>query len=410
MERKWLATFLISTAVFVFVIGVFLWTEGYFSCLSLQQLWPGSLPIAEKLSGPSPAAPSPAQDTTPPSLSMGEDASTSPVLSAPSSPVIPSTRPESPSPEEILVREISVSLDLEQYDEALKKASSYLSLYPEGQYTTLVLTSVATVFYHKRQFSEALSWCHKAISRGVSSDQELRLASLVGFILKDMEKYDPPLLAWMEQVLLRHPEENTSTLTVGIAYQYLYNHAPQIALSYLQDARGELATLGRARAYIAMNNYPAAIQEYENFFAFYPESTRKNGVRTAFLRQTLSYASQNESQNPSLALKYYEKLKRFPEALEAEEGILRALRLLRQQKRYAEAITIATEGLSNPVRDRDPEILFEMAGCFYEMGQKEKAKQTYEKLVSTAPSHPLASQAREWVDLITKEMATPSLP
>ncbi|MFN3660267.1 MAG: tetratricopeptide repeat protein, partial [Brevinematales bacterium] len=202
---------------------------------------------------------------------------------------------------------------------------------------------------------------------------------------------------------LRHSQENISALVVGIAYQYLYKNDPKTALAYLQEAKGELAVIGRARAYIALQNYPAAIQEYENFFAFYPESSRQPGVKTAFLRQTLYYASQNEAQNPSLALFYYEKLARFPDSREAEEGFLAALRLFRKTKDYSEAFRVAKKGLSNIQKGRDPEILFEMAGCYYESGQKEEARKTYEEFLSRYISHPLSAQAKGWLELLSKE-------
>ncbi len=208
----------------------------------------------------------------------------------------------------------------------------------------------------------------------------------------------------MEQVYLRHPQE-VSELVVGIAYQYLYKNDPRTALRYLQEAQGELAIIGRARAYIALGNYPGAIQEYENFFAFYPASSRKEGVKIAFLRQTLYYAQSIASENPGVALKYYERLFRFADAHEAEEAYLQSVRLLRQTKKYQQALSLSAQGLSNPNPSRDPEILLERAGILYEVTQKQDALTTYQQFLSRYARHPRAQEAQDWINLITKELS-----
>lgn len=396
MERKWLITFLVSTGVFVLVIVIFLWSEGYIKFFSGERMPQGVL----SLFSPSEFLERSENASSLAEVSSGQDQETTQSMSLEreSEKVAANV-----SQEESLAREIVTSLEMGQYEEVFQKASRYLSLYPEGTYRQLVRQSVATAFYYQKNLSEALLWCKKAVSEEVPPSYEVGLASLVGFVLKDMEKFDPAFLSWMEQVYLRHSEENISALVVGIAYQYLYKNDPKTALAYLQEAKGELALIGRARAYIALQNYPAAIQEYENFFAFYPGSSRQEGVKTAFLRQTLYYAKQNERQNPSLALSYYEKLARFPDSREAEEGFLEALRLLRQGKNYQEAFRVAKKGLSNIRKERDPEILFEMAGCYYENGQKEEARQTYEEFLSRYINHPLSSQAKGWLELLSKE-------
>ncbi|MCX7882445.1 MAG: tetratricopeptide repeat protein [Brevinematales bacterium] len=393
MERKWLTTFLVSMGIFAVVVIFFLWSEGYFK-IFLERGVSSHAPLSSSEQGE--------EGTSLAGVSRGQDKETLEGIEL--TPLKETSSPASSSPsEEMMIRDINVSLELGQYEKVFQTASSYLSLYPQGKYRIPVMQSVAMALYEQRNFLEALTWCRKALNENIPREYELGLASVVGFVLKDAEKFDPALLSWMEQVYLRHSTENVSALVVGIAYQYLYKNDPTTALAYLQEAKGELALIGRARAYIVLNNYPAAIQEYENFFAFYPESHRKNGILTAFLRQTLYYAKLNENHNPTLALSYYEKLTRFPDTREAEEAILASLRLLRQQKRYKECLAVAKRGLSNSRKDRDPEILFEMAGCYYESGNKEEARRMYEGVVTRYGNHVLASQAKAWLELLSKE-------
>ncbi|MFN4216026.1 MAG: tetratricopeptide repeat protein [Brevinematales bacterium] len=395
MEKKWLTTFLIAGAIFILVIGAFLWSEGYMRFFLGERTPAGVLSLfSHPFLGGSESTMALSD------VSSGQDQETIRSMDVEKGGAIATTNA---SLEEALIREIMSALEIGQYEEVFQKASHYLGFYPQGNFRQLVMQSVATAFYYQKNFSEAFLWCKKAIGEQMSFSDEVGLASLVGFVLKDMERFDPAFLSWMEQVYLRHSQENISALVVGIAYQYLYKNDPKTALAYLQEAKGELALIGRARAYVALQNYPAAIQEYENFFAFYPESSRQVGVKTAFLRQTLYYARQNEVQNPSLALSYYEKLARFPDSGEAEEGFLASLRLFRQMKNYPEAFRVAKKGLSNMRKDRDPEILFEMAGCYYENGQKEEARKTYEEFLSRYNNHPFSSQARGWLELLSKE-------
>lgn len=399
MEKKWLTTFLVSVGIFVVVIGIFLWLEGYFKNFSWEDTFLGK----RFSSFDAQASSEVGSERALVSASKGGDSETSESIA------FQATKTKelsvSSSSEETLIQEITTLLEVGQDEEVLQRASSYLAHYPQGKYRLPVIQSIATIFYRRKNFSEALNWCRKALTEDIPREYELALASLVGFILKDAEKIDPALLSWMEQVYLRHTAENISGLVVGIAYQYLYKNDPKTALAYLQEAKGELAIIGRARAYLAMQNYPSAIQEYENFFSFYPESNRKDGVKIAFLRQTLYYARINETKNPYISLVYYEKLFRFPESLEAEEGFLGSVRLLRREKRYKEAFSLAKKGLENSQKGRDPDILFEMAACYYESGQKEIALRTYEEFVQRYPNHRLSSQAKEWLELISKEIS-----
>lgn len=407
MERKWLTTFLVAGGIFILIIGIFLWSEGYFRVFSLERM--GGFPIrslffSEK-SEPEVRREEISNNTVLfSSLSHGQDTETSSSIS--SLPTI--NTPPLRDTEETLFRSIKTAFSLKQYDTTLSLATSYLSQYSKGTYYFPVIHLVASVFYHQRNFEDALLWCRKAIAESIPTTYEVSFASLTGFILKDSEKTDPALLSWMEQIYLRHPQENTSALVVGIAYQYLYRNDPKTALAYLQESRGELALLGKGRAYISMQNYPAAIQEYENFFSFYPESPRKEGVKQAFLRQTLYYARTQAKANPTTAITSYEKLWRFPESQEAEEGRLEMVSLLRNMKMFDKALQSAKTGLLNANKSRDPHFLFHMAGISYDMNQKNESLALYEQFLLNYPSHPLAEQAKEWKTLIEKELALQS--
>ena len=393
MEKRWWATFALAGGIFAFIVIIFLWSEGYFSSNFMQRI--GVPPILSfSHTNETPAfSETPATDAIP-------LATNSPVT-------ITTTNTPLNSSEYDMIRRIQTEIELKQYDTALQKAAEYLASFTNGSYLSVAMYLVGFISYQKKDYETALSWCRKSIAQGIPFSYEVALASLVGFILKDSETVDPALLNWMEQIRLHHPDEDLSACALGIAYQYIYRNEAKTALLYLQEAKGELALIGRARAYILQQNYPAAIQEYENFFSLYPQSTRKNMVMNAFLKQTLGYSQWLSKSNPRLALSFYEKLLRFPNSDEAEQGIVEMVKLLREMKAYSPALNYVEKGLSNQNTKQNAVLLFEKAGILYEMGDKERSLQTYEEFLTTYPSHPLASQALQWKELLTKELTLP---
>ncbi|URA10908.1 hypothetical protein [Thermospira aquatica] len=401
MERKWIATFALSISIFAVIVAFFLWSEGYFRFLSSEGV--GLSPISSLFSR-SVSKSSSGEVEALVEVSSGQEENAS--FFEMQTNVMDITH-EARYPQEVevnLFREIQTAYDLQQYDRVFEKATSYLSSYPEGGYRFPILHLVSATLYKQRRLQEALQWCRQAIAEGIPAEYERVFASLVGYILKDSEVFDPALLGWMEQVYLRHPQD-VSELVIGIAYQYLYKDEPKTALRYLQEAQGELAIIGRARAYLALANYPAVIQEYENFFAFYPASPRKEGVKLAFLRQTFYYAQRIASESPGVALEYYAKLFRFVDSNEAEEAFLQSVRLLHQMKKYDKALALSSQGLSNRNLSKDPDILLEKANILYEINQKHDALSTYQDFLMRYPSHLRAQEAKDWMTLISKELS-----
>ncbi|MFN3660590.1 MAG: hypothetical protein ACK4TN_05075, partial [Brevinematales bacterium] len=195
MEKKWLATFFIAGGIFIVVIGAFLWSEGYIRFFGGERTPAGVLSLfSHPFVGGSESTKALSD------VSSGQDQETIRSMDVEKRAEIPITND---SLEEALAREIMSALEMGQYEEVFQKASHYLGFYPQGHFRQLVMQSVAAAFYYQKNFSEALLWCKRAVSEKMSFAEEVGLASLVGFVLKDMERFDPAFLSWMEQVYLR---------------------------------------------------------------------------------------------------------------------------------------------------------------------------------------------------------------
>ena len=228
---------------------------------------------------------------------------------------------------------------------------------------------------------------------------------VLGKILREVEKYDPVTVDYLENAYLKADAGKKTELAAFLGYAYLYKGDFQTSIKFFKNSVGEDAILGPAAVYIAQGIYSDAIQEYENYFSYYAHGKNQAEVVEKFHKQAYYYATVlKDSKMLDRALTYFYKVvNTFPGNSYADKALYEIADIYYKTKNQPNAIYIIDKILDNSNPECDPAAMFLKGQIWYELDRKTDAFKVFQDLSDHYPETAYGKRAGEWLDVIAKE-------
>jgi tetratricopeptide (TPR) repeat protein len=307
--------------------------------------------------------------------------------------------------EEKNLRRISISYEVSDYNKVLELGSDFLFNYPQSKNKNKILIKMAESFLQKKDFDRTRKYLREIFdSKEIDALDYSDAAIVLGKVARETEAYDTAAVNYLESAFIKANEAKRSEIANYLGYLYLYGKDYQGALKYFSQGSGELSIIGQSRVYIEKGDYPGAIREYLNFFNAYPKGVYFEAVKSAFLKQSLYYAEKlEEAKSYSEALNYLSNVVfLFPRDPSSEKACIEIVDIYNTKKEYAHALSYLNRAMVNSSSQN--ELVFYKKGLvLYEMNQKKKALEVFQKLKEQFPDRSYSKKSDEWIELISKE-------
>ena len=147
---------------------------------------------------------------------------------------------------------------------------------------------------------------------------------------------DAYLMVKLQNNLNTSDKSVASTINMQYGYQLLFSKRYGEALSYFLRSDGELALLGRARAYFEMGEFDRAFEIYKDFLVYYKNSAYYSEVMRTYLIQVPARAHRYfVDKNYSKARMYYNNIAMlFPTTEHGEEALFRIAQSYYTEQNY----------------------------------------------------------------------------
>ena len=218
--------------------------------------------------------------------------------------------------------------ELENYNEAINNLNEYLSIDSRSKPVSNVAESyfiVADSLKKMKNYNLAKNRLSEIID-GVGFEA-YQLDAIIAYadIARLQNSADQYIIAKLQNNLKPADKSLASTINMQYGYQLFFEKKYGEALSYFLRSDGELAVLGRARVYFAMNEYDRAFEIYEDFLKYYNTSIYYNEVSRTYLIQVPAIAHRMYVQkNYVKARMYYNKIATlFPRTKYQEEALFK---------------------------------------------------------------------------------------
>lgn len=174
-----------------------------------------------------------------------------------------------------------------------------------------------------------------------------------------------------------------------------------------ENMNSELAVLGRAKTYLKMGNTPKAIEIYEDFMKFNPQSSVIRTVQNNYLELVYNYAFNLYTAKDNMAsVGYFRRIiAHFPENAKVENSWYWIGECYYDIKDYPNAVDAFNKVLENRKSlNKDPDALLKLGYCYFEQGDYYKALKQFDSLVDNYPDSKLVGKAQKWREQTMREI------
>ena len=210
---------------------------------------------------------------------------------------------------------------------------------------------------------------------------------------------DAYLMVKLQNNLNTSDKAVASTINMQYGYQLLFLKRYGEALSYFLRADGELALLGRARAYFEMGEFDRAFEIYKDFLVYYKNSAYYSEVMRTYLIQVPARAHRYFiDKNYSKARLYYTNIASlFPTTEHGEEALFRIAQSYYIEKNYNKAVEYYTKVRQNNVSLLDAEALLYIGLSYFKVNRYSDSYKVLDQFISDYPSNANVPRAKEYL-------------
>lgn len=305
--------------------------------------------------------------------------------------------------------------DIAQFEEAVNDFTEYLAIeMPNGktkpkQNLFEAQFLIASSLQKLKKSSIAKERLILIINNPEFSEYATKAILEYGNIIRIDNDVDYYLVGQLEKYLKMPNDPITqSAMNMLYGYQLLFMKKYGEALSYFLRSDGELATLGRARVYFAMNEYNRAFEVYEDFIKYYPSSEYFTEVVRTYLIQVPAYAHKlNLEKDYAKARYYYEKIATlFPRRDVSEDALFNIAKIYYEQKNYTKTIEYCNRVRINNVGTLDAEALLYIGISYFKMDRYKESYKALNSFITEYAANPNVPQAKEYLKALQEIMLT----
>lgn len=306
-----------------------------------------------------------------------------------------------------MYQKILIASDLSDFDKTLEHISDFLVEYPDSAYRNKVMVQAAVTLYRKKDYSAAREYAIRVLgSENLPHEEFVDAVLVLGWILRDTGKFDSITLDYLENAYLKVRDVKRQDVAVELGFAYLYKKDYENALSRFNEGTDEWALTGQYMVYLAQDNYPLAIDRFEEFFRRFPASERFAEVKQEFLKHTYYYAGTLQTRKRyEEALQYYLKIvNQFRDTNFYDAALFQIGEIYYLNRKYSAAEEFYNRVTANTIFYSDDAALFRLGELAYEQDKKARALSTFQKIIKDYPASGYLDQSREWARLISKEL------
>ena len=292
--------------------------------------------------------------------------------------------------------------ELENYNEAINNLNEYLSIYSRSKPVSNVAESyfiVADSLKKMKNYNLAKNRLSEIID-GVGFEA-YQLDAIIAYadIARLQNSADQYIITKLQNNLKPSDKSLASTINMQYGYQLFFEKKYGEALSYFLRSEGELAVLGRARVYFAMNEYDRAFEIYEDFLKYYHTSIYYNEVSRTYLIQVPAIAHRMYvEKNYVKARMYYNKIASlFPRTKYQEEALFKIGESYYNEKNYNSAVDYFNRVRLNNVYTLDAEALLYIGLSYFKVGRYSDSYKALDTFVNTYPDNPNVLRAKDYM-------------
>ncbi len=309
--------------------------------------------------------------------------------------------------DEKMYQKIKISSELSDYQKTLDSISDFLVEYPQSPLKNKVMIQAAVTLYHKKDYNAARDYATKVLGENTLQNEDfVDAVQVLGWILRDTGKFDSITLDYLENAYLKVKDIKRQEVAVNLGYAYYFKKDMDDALLKFNEGTDEWALTGLALVYLAQEDYPQAIERYEEFFRRYPSSQRFTDVKQEFLKQTYYYAGILQSKKRyEEALQYYLRIvNRFRDTNFYDAALYQIGEIYYQNGKNTAAEDFYQKVVNNTIFYSDDAAYFRLGTLAYEQDKKAKALAIFQKIMKDFPGSSFFNQSQDWINLISKEL------
>lgn len=210
------------------------------------------------------------------------------------------------------------------------------------------------------------------------------------------------------ELQLRLPDnpDVENQLRTQFGYQMLFMGNYTDAIHCFLRSSGELAQLGKARAYYEAGKVPEAFAIYEEFILYNDGSAYIEEVRKTYHEQVYEQATkQFKQQNYYTAIHYFGKIHDyFPNTDDDEQSLFYQGECYFAISNYTAAITNYNLALLNTIPARDADALLRIGICYYWLSEYATCYNVMDEFIQTYPGNPHVGYAQKWKRMAEKDL------
>ncbi|NPV02154.1 MAG: tetratricopeptide repeat protein [Brevinematales bacterium] len=313
---------------------------------------------------------------------------------------------QKPLDDEKVFQKIKVSYEVGDYPLCIDLVTHMIVDYPESKYLNTAITYGANLLYMKKDYDGARKYVEKVVTaKNVTAAEFVDAVIVLGKILREVEKYDPVTVDYLEDAYLKADKGTKPELAAYLGYAYLYKRDYTNAIKFFKNTVGEDAILGPAAVFIAEGIYSDALQEYDNYFNYYAAGKNYDQIVERYLKQCFYYArTLKDAKMSERALTYFYKVvNKFPGNSYADRALYEIADIYYTGKSFANSLYIIDKILANSNPECDPAALFLEGQIYYETGKKAESYKAFQEVRDHYPETAYGKRAIEWIEVISKE-------
>lgn len=302
---------------------------------------------------------------------------------------------------------IKLASDFTDNDRTIGLIEEFLMDYPDSSYKNKVLAIAAEILYQKKDYEMSKKYIEKVVSSVNSrSDEYVNAVITLGKIGLDLDYFDPVTVKYLEDAYLVADAAKKENLAVYLGFSYLFKKDYNHALLYFNQASGEFSFAGKARVYIEQGKYQEAFQEYLNYFSAFPKGNIYEGMKKAFIKQTIYYSDKLvQIKLPKKSIEYLSNLiGLFPKDNNINEVYLKISQIYQIMNENKNALLYLNKALQDSITNNDDLVLYNKAVLTYQMNQKKEALKLFHGFQDSYSQSSLNNHVSEWILLIQKDL------